>query len=43
LGTYEQEAIERLDNITGKECANLADEAEPLLASDLIKQHVDLE
>jgi hypothetical protein len=43
LGTYEQEAIERLVNITVKECANLADEAEPFVASDLIKRHFDIE
>jgi hypothetical protein len=43
LGTYEQEAIERLVNITVKECANLADEAEPFLASDLIKRHFGIE
>ena len=43
LGTYEQEAIERLVLITVRECANLADEAEPFLASDLIKQHFGVE
>ena len=43
LGTYEQEAIERLIELTVIECANLADEAEPFLASDLIKQHFGVE
>ena len=43
LGIYEQEAIERLVLITVRECANLADEAEPFLASDLIKQHFGVE
>ena len=43
LDTYTQEAIERLVIIAVRECANLADEAEPFLASDLIKQHFGVE
>ena len=43
LGTYEREAIERLVLIVVRECANLADEAEPYNAADLIKKHFGVE
>ena len=43
LDTYAREAIEQLVLIAVRECANLADEAEPFLASDLIKQHFGVE
>ena len=43
LGTYEQEAIEKLVLIAVQECANLADEAEPYKAADLIKRHFGIE
>jgi len=43
LDTYTQEAIEQLVLIAVQECANLADEAEPFLASDLIKKHFGVE
>ena len=43
LDTYTQEAIERLIIIAVRECANLADEAEPYKAADLIKQHFGVE
>lgn len=43
LGTYEREAIEQLVIIAVRECANLADEAEPYKAADLIKKHFGIE
>ena len=43
LDTYTQEAIERLIIIAVRECANLADEAEPYKAADLIKKHFGVE
>ena len=43
LDTYTQEAIEQLVIIAVRECANLADEAEPYKAADLIKKHFGVE
>ena len=43
LGTYEREAIEQLVIIAVRDCANLADEAEPYKAADLIKKHFGVE
>ena len=43
LDTYAREAIERLVIIAVRECANLADEAEPYKTADLIKKHFGIE
>ena len=43
LDTYTQEAIEKFAQLIVRECAEIADTAEPFLASDLIKQHFGVE
>ena len=43
LGTYEQEAIEKFAELIVKECADIADKAEPYKASDLIRKHFGVE
>jgi hypothetical protein len=37
--TYEQDRLERLVELTVKECAQIAETAEPYQANDLIKKH----
>jgi hypothetical protein len=37
--TYEQDRLERLVELTAKECALIAETAEPYQADDLIKQY----
>ena len=37
--TYEQDRLERLVELTAKECALIAETAEPYRADDLIKKH----
>ena len=37
--TYEQDRLEQLVQLTAEACADIAENAEPYLANDLIKQH----
>jgi len=37
--TYEQDRLARLVELAVEVCANIAENAEPYLADDLIKQH----
>ena len=37
--TYEQDRLERLVELTAKQCARIDETAEPYRADDLIKQH----
>jgi len=43
LGAYEQEGIEKFAKFIVLKCAEIADTAEPFLASDLIKEHFGID
>jgi len=43
LGTYEQEGIKKFAKFIVLKCAEIADTAEPFLASDLIKEHFGID
>jgi hypothetical protein len=43
LGAYEQEGIEKFAELIVLKCAEIADTAEPFLASDLIKEHFGID
>ena len=43
LGAYEQEGIEKFAELVVLKCAEIADTAEPFLASDLIKEHFGID
>jgi len=43
LGAYEQEGIKKFAELIVLKCAEIADTAEPFLASDLIKEHFGID
>ena len=43
MDDYDRKAIEKFAELIVRECAEIADTAEPFLASDLIKEHFGVE